>query len=56
MANGVVYEGDFINDLPHSQNGRFYLPQMAIYQGKVNNGKSSTVGMILYPNGEVYYG
>ena len=26
MANGVVYEGDFINDLPHSQNGRFYLP------------------------------
>jgi hypothetical protein len=26
MANGVVYEGDFINDLPHSKNGRFYLP------------------------------
>lgn len=26
MANGVIYEGDFINDLPHSQNGRFYLP------------------------------
>lgn len=29
---------------------------MQIYQGEFRQGKTRPVGMILYPNGDIYYG
>ena len=29
---------------------------MLIYKGKFTNGKTNTVGMIMYQNGDIYYG
>ena len=32
------------------------MPSITIYEGSVDNGAINTAGMLLYPNGEVYYG
>ena len=32
------------------------MSNMLIYQGKFNFGKTAPIGMLLYPNGDVYYG
>ena len=32
------------------------MPNMLIYKGKFTNGKTNTVGMIMYQNGDIYYG
>ena len=57
MANGYVYDGTFRDDKFHGDNERLYMPQnMIIYQGVFREGKTATVGMLLYPEGDIYYG
>jgi len=56
MSSGFMYEGQFINDKFHSQNARLYLPSMIIFEGEFTHGRLSSIGMLKYPNGEIYYG
>lgn len=32
------------------------LPNMVIYQGSIEQGKTTAIGLLLYPNGSTYYG
>jgi hypothetical protein len=56
MSNGWVYIGKFKNDKPHDMNGKLLMTSMVIYQGEFKQGKTSPLGMLLYPNGDIYYG
>ena len=57
MSNGFVYEGCFKDDKFHDNNGRLLMsPNLLIYKGAFRQNKTATVGMLLYPEGDVYYG
>ena len=56
MTNGCIYIGQFREDKFHGEYEKLLMPNMIIYQGKFNMGKTGTIGMILYPNGDIYYG
>lgn len=32
------------------------LPNMVIYQGKISHGKTSAIGLLMYPNGSIFFG
>jgi hypothetical protein len=48
MSNGFIYKGSFHNDQFHGDDGELLMPNMLIYKGKFTNGKTNTVGMIMY--------
>ena len=57
MSNGMIYEGSFKNDKFHGDNERLYMvPSLVIYQGSFRQGKTGTVGILMYPEGDIYYG
>lgn len=56
MRGGWVYEGAFKDDKFHGDNEKLMTPDMLIYQGRFEKGRTCNVGMILYENGDVYYG
>jgi len=56
MSNGCVYIGHFQNDKFHGENEQLLMPTMIIYQGGFIKGKTEPIGMLLYPNGGIYYG
>ena len=56
MSNNCVYIGSFRDDKFHGDNERLLMPNMLIYQGKFTEGRTSPLGMILYPSGDIYYG
>jgi hypothetical protein len=56
MANGWVYIGKFSNDKPEDESGRLLMSNSIIYEGRFVKGKTSPIGMLLYPNGDIYYG
>jgi len=51
-----VYQGTFEGDKFHDKKGQLMLPNMVIYQGSFIKGKTSAIGIMLYPNGNIYYG
>lgn len=56
MNNGFVYEGHFKNDKFHGDNETLRMPDLRIYKGRFRYGKTCSVGMVLYPEGDIYYG
>ena len=48
MSNGFIYKGSFLNDQFHGDDGELLMPNMLIYKGKFTNGKTNTMGMIMY--------
>ena len=56
MANNFVYVGHFLNDKFHGENEQLLIPNMIIYQGAFIQGKTEPIGMLLYHNGDIYYG
>ena len=56
LSNGCIYIGSFLNDRFHGDNEQLLMPSMVIYQGKFTQGKTSPIGMLLYPDGDIYYG
>ena len=57
MSNGFVYDGGFLDDEFHDNNGRLLMvPSLLIYKGVFRKNKTATVGALLYPEGDVYYG
>jgi hypothetical protein len=56
MANNFVYIGHFQNDKFHGENEQLLIPNMIIYQGSFIQGKTEPIGMLLYHNGDIYYG
>lgn len=56
LSNGCVYIGGFVNDKFEGDNERLLMPNMLIYQGQFNQGKTCPIGMLLYSNGDIFYG
>lgn len=56
MGLGFIYEGKFLNDKFYSSFAKLYLPSMTIFEGGFSNGRASNIGMLKYPNGDIYYG
>jgi len=56
MNNGCVYTGHFKNDKIHGPSGQLLLPNNIIFEGDFILGKNVPIGMLLYPNGSIYFG
>ena len=56
MANGCAYEGGFKDDQFHSEKGTLYLPSVVIFEGRFTQSKTSPIGLLRYPSGDVYFG
>lgn len=56
LANGWVYFGKFENDKMEDAQGRLLMSNMVIYEGKFSQGKTSPTGLLMYPNGDIYFG
>lgn len=56
MNNNCIYIGHFKNDKFHSTSGKLLMPNNIIYEGEFDQNKTSPIGMLLYPNGGIYYG
>lgn len=54
--SGWVYRGKFKRDQFHDKDGLLMMPSMTIYQGKFHYNKTAAIGLLLYPNGSIYYG
>ncbi len=55
FSNNNVYVGTFLNDKPHGD-GKLLMTSGVIFEGIFENGACSSVGKLLYPNGDIYYG
>jgi hypothetical protein len=56
FTNGMRYCGSFLQDKLHGK-ARMYLPgSFIIFEGEFQEGVCSGVGLLLYPNGNVYFG
>lgn len=51
-----IYKGSFLDDQFHDRQGILMLPNMMIYQGCLKHGKTTAIGLLMYPNGNIYYG
>jgi len=56
MSNGWVYKGGFKNDKFDGLNETVMMANMAIYQGKICQNKTTPMSLLLYPSGDIYYG
>lgn len=50
-----MYSGTFLNDKPHGD-GKLLMVTGVIFEGKFENGACSSIGKLLFPNGDIYYG
>lgn len=56
MSNGWVYKGSFKNDKFNGPNETLMMASMVIYQGRITLNKTHPVSLLLYPDGDIYYG
>jgi hypothetical protein len=56
MANGNIYRGPFIDEKYHGSGMLLLQRENVIFQGQFTEGKFSSVGKLLYNNGDVFYG
>lgn len=54
--SGCVYKGKFKNDIIHDKNGILMLPSFVIYQGEFFQGKTRPLSLLMFQNGDIYYG
>jgi len=48
MANNYIYRGHFLNDKFNGPNEQLLIPNMMIYQGKIIQGRTTTLSLLLY--------
>ena len=56
MNNGFTYIGHFKNDKIDGPCEQLLLPNHTIFEGEFVQGKNVPIGLLLYPNGTIYYG
>lgn len=56
MQNGNIYKGNFRDDKIHGEGMLLMASTGIIYQGKFHLGHCESVGTLLYPNGDKYFG
>jgi len=56
MNNNCVYIGKFQDDKFHDKMAKLLIPTNIIYEGEFILNKTAPIGMLLYPNGGIYYG
>ncbi len=56
MSNGNTYKGSFVDDKIHGEGILLISATGAIFQGKFNKGICASIGKLMYPNGDLYFG
>jgi hypothetical protein len=56
MQNGNIYKGSFADDKIHGEGILMIAATGTIFQGKIKKGICVSVGKLLYPNGDLYFG
>ena len=50
------YKGGFLDDRPHGSNCLLLLASGVVFEGEFVRGVCSSLGKLLYPNGDMYFG
>ena len=55
LSNGYAYRGSFVDDKFHGP-AYLMLNTGVIFHGEFDKGLCASIGKLLYPNGDIYYG